>query len=183
MEVEMRRSAFPFPGSRSRGLLSWGLPVLAVLLLSLDACGSAGDIQPGVGAAGVKLGDERAAVEKVLGKPEMENTTGVRGNKVNKEITYLQYPSRGLDVLLEEGKARSIFLYHDGADDHRQYQGRTAGGLTLASNQKDVLTLLGNPSSRGMGKDADRWFQYNSGIEISFQSDGTLHHLVITRPR
>jgi hypothetical protein len=144
------------------------------------ACGSKGDIQPGIGAAGLAIGDERAAVEKILGKAENESSTGIRGGKGTKETTYLLYPSRGLDVLLEDGRVRSIFLYHEGADDHRQYAGRTASGLTLASTRKDVLKILGDPSSRGMGQDADRWFRYDSGLEVSFRADGTVHHLVIT---
>ncbi len=178
----MQRTVLPLPFPPSRRILPFLIVAgLILLLLSVAACGAKGDIEPGSGAAGVRLGDDRAAVEKALGKPEKENTSGIHGAQGTKELTYLLYPGKGLDVLLEDGRVRSIFLYHEGADDHRQYPGRTSGGLTLASRRDDVLRILGQPSARGIGQDADRWFRYDSGLEVSFQADGTLHHLVIVR--
>jgi len=176
----MRRTAFLPPGSPLRRFLFPTLFSLLLPLLAVTACRSGGDIQPGVGAAGLRLGDERAAAEKTLGKPEEVSSTTVHGKK-EKEVVYLLYPSRGLDVLLEEGKVRSIFLYHEGVDDHRQYPGRMAGGITLSSSRDEVLKALGEPGSRGIGQDADRWFRYDTGVEFSFSADGTTHHLVITR--
>jgi hypothetical protein len=156
---------------------------LAVTLSGLaTACRYGGDIRPGVGAAGIKLGDSRSTVEKALGKPEQETASGVSGEK-RKETAYLLYPARGLDVLLEEGKVKSIFLYHEGTDDHREYPGRMNGDLTLSSKRSEILHAFGEPSSRGIGADADRWYRYDSGIEFSFQPDGTPTHIVITAPR
>ena len=179
----MRQIPVPGPRPFPLGILAPVLSVLILSLLAVTACGSGGDIRPGIGAAGVRVGDDRASVEKTLGKPEQESTTGVQSAKGRKEVTYLLYPSRGLDVLLEEGKVRSLFLYHEGADDHRQYPGKMAGGITLDSTREEVLKALGEPNSRGIGQDADRWLRYDRGIEASFSTDGTLHHLVITPPR
>jgi len=151
-------------------------------LLALLACGRGGDIRPGLGAAGVKIGDDRAAVEKILGKPEQVNTSGVRGTE-RREMTYLLYPAKGIDVLLEKDEVRSLFLYHEGADDHRNYPGRTPEGLSLSSTRDQVLSSLGDPSARGIGQDADRWCRYDSGIEFSFLQGGALHHIVVTSPR
>jgi hypothetical protein len=178
----MRRRTDSPAGSRRRGIL---LPAFGVLLLPVLAlgCGKGGDIQPGTGAAGVRLGDERGAVETSLGKAEKESSSGVQTDKGRKEVTYLIYASKGLDVLLEGGKVRSIFLYHEGADDHRQYPGKTPGGVTLASTRTELLSILGEPSARGTGQDADRWFRYDAGLEVTFQPDGSIHHLVVTRPR
>jgi hypothetical protein len=168
----MRRPALiPRPGT-----------LLPALLLAAAACSGTGDIQPGVGAAGVRIGDDRAAVEKSLGAPEQSTGSGVAGSQ-QKRAVYLLYPSRGIDVLLEEGKVRSIFLYREGADDHRNYPGRTPEGITLSSRRDDVLRAFGDPSARGLGDDADRWFRYDSGIEFNFQPDGSLHHIIVTRPR
>jgi hypothetical protein len=158
--------------------------VLLGLLASGLACARGGDIQPGTGAAGVRLGEDRSAVERTLGKPEQVNSTGVVGaDKKRREQMYLLYPGKGLDVLLDEGKVRSIFLYHDGADDHRKYPGTGPSGLTVDSKRDQVLAALGEPSARGIGNDADLWFRYDSGIEFTFQTDGTLHHLIITHSR
>ena len=178
----MRRILVPVPRPLPRGILSPVLPALILSLLAITACGSGGDIQPGIGAAGVRIGDNRTTVEKTLGKPEHESTTGVQSAKGRKEMTYLLYTSRGLDVLLEGGTVRSIFLYHEGADDHRQYQGKMAGGITLGSTREEVLKALGEPSSRGIGQDSDRWLRYDTGVEASFSAEGTLHHLVISQP-
>lgn len=176
----MRRTASPLPLPRFPRPL-FAAPLLLILpLLALTACGSGGDIQPGVGAAGVRLGDDRAAVEQTLGKPDEVSATTVHAEK-DKEVVYLIYTSKGLDVLLEDGKVRSIFLYHEGADDHRQYPGKMAGGLTLASTRDEVLKALGEPTSRGLGEDADRWIRYDTGLEFTFEVNGTLHHILITR--
>jgi len=181
----MRRTASLLPGSPVPRLLFPTLLSIALVipLLALTACGSGGgDIQPGVGAAGVRLGDERAAVETALGKPEEVSGSAVHGSQ-EKEVTYLLYYTKGLDVLLEGGKVKSIFLYHEGADDHRQYPGKLAGGLTLSSNREEVLRALGEPATRGLGEDADRWFRYDTGVEFAFAADGTPHHILITRAR
>lgn len=166
------------PSSRCIALLA----IAGLLLLSALACGGRGDIQAGLGAAGVRLGDDRAAVERTLGKPEQLSSAGIAGGK-QKETTYLLYPSKGIDVLLEEGRVRSLFLYQEGIEDHRKFPGRTSGGLTLSSKREEVLSALGDPSARGLGDNADRWFRYDSGIEFSFTAEGKLHHIVVTHPR
>ena len=166
-------------------LASRWIPLVAIaglVLLSSLACGGRGDIQAGLGAAGVRLGDDRAAVERTLGKPEQLSSAGMAGEK-QKETTYLVYPSKGIDVLLEDGRVRSLFLYQEGIDDHQKYPGRTSDGLTLASKRQEVLSTLGDPSARGLGDNTDRWFRYDSGIEFSFTAEGKLHHIVVTHPR
>jgi hypothetical protein len=158
------------------------LALPALLLLSTLACWGRGDIQAGLGAAGVRLGDDRAAVERTLGKPEQVSSAGIAGGK-QKVTLYLIYPAKGIDVLLEDGRVRSLFLYQEGIEDHRKYPGRTSDGLTLASKREEVLSTLGDPSARGLGDNADRWFRYDSGIEFSFTAEGKLHHIVVTHPR
>lgn len=159
------------------------LTAAAALLAGILGCTTrGGDIRPGVGAAGVGLGDDRASVEKVLGKPESESSTGVSGT-TKRESTYLIYPSKGIDVLVDQGKVRSIFLYNEGIEDHRKYGGKGPGGITLGSNRGDILAALGEPSAKGLGAEIDAWYRYDSGIEVVFQPDGTLHHLLITKAR
>lgn len=153
-----------------------------ILGVALAACTATGDIQPGVGAAGVRLGEDQAAVEKGLGKPQATSTSGGEADKTP-ETTYLLYPSKGIDVLLEGGKVKSIFLYNEGVDEHKKYAGKGPSGIALGSNRKDILSALGDPTSRGLGTEADLWFRYDTGLEVSFQPDGTIHHLVVTRPR
>ena len=152
----------------------------APLLFAL-ACGRAGDFQPGIGAAGIRLGESREAVEKALGKPQSVNASGVHGAK-DLESSYLLYPSRGIDVLLEGGKVRSIFLYNEGVEDHKKYPGVGPSGLSLSSKRDQVLASLGEPSARALGLDRDLWFKYDSGLELVFERDGSLNHLVVTSP-
>jgi len=168
-------------------LLTWksARAPLAILMLIptllLIGCSGGGDIQPGVGAAGVRLGDGREAVEKVLGKAESTSSSGVHGAK-EIDSTYLLYPSRGVDVLLQGNKVLSIFLYNDGVDDHKKYPGTGPSGITLSSKRDDIIAILGQPGARGLGLDSDLWFRYDNGLEAVFERDGTLHHLVVTRP-
>src|SRR5439155_7538416 len=118
---------------RHPGKVPLQAPVWALLIVCL-ACRGGGDIQPGIGAAGIRLGDDRAAVEKLLGRPDQVTSMGSLGDD-RKEAAYLIYAARGIDVLLEAGKVRSIFLYNEGADEHRLYPGRTPQGLTLHSRR------------------------------------------------
>jgi hypothetical protein len=164
----------------SRSFLHLLLATSLVIAAVLTACSAPGDIQPGVGAAGVRLGDDRAAVEKGLGKPQASSTSGGQADK--SETTYLLYPSKGIDVLLEGGKVRTIFLYNEGVDEHKKYAGKGPSGIALGSNRKEILSALGDPTTRGLGAEADLWFHYDTGLEVSFQADGTIHHLVVTRP-
>ena len=158
---------------------------LATLLFlsgfSLIGCAGGGDIQPGVSAAGVRLGDGREAVEKVLGKPEGTSSSGVHG-ATNVETVYLLYPSRGIDVLLEGNKVLSIFLYNEGADDHKKYPGKGPSGITLSSKRDELIAALGEPGARGLGTNSDLWFRYDEGLEAVFERDGNIHHLIVTRP-
>jgi hypothetical protein len=151
-----------------------------LLLLALLACGKGGDIQPGVGAAGVLLGANREAVEKVLGKPQSVNTSGVHASQ-DSESTYLLYPALGIDVLLDGGKVRSIFLYNEGVEDHKKYSGR-GSGISLSSKRDQVLEALGEPSARALGLDRDLWFRYDSGLELVFDRDGNINHIVVSAP-
>lgn len=161
-----------------RSLLLSGL---LVLLLACSGCSRSGDIQPGMGAAGLHLGDSRAAIEKALGKPESVSSSGVHGAK-EVETTYLVYPSKGMDLLLQEGKLVSIFLYNEGADDHKKYAGTGPSGINLGTKRDEVIKALGDPSARGLGLDSDLWFRYDNGVEFVFDRDGTIHHLVVTKP-
>ena len=165
---------------RRRAISLTGTPFLLAMLLGLSACAGGGDIQPGTGAAAVKLGDSREVVEKILGKPVSSSGSGVHGSKTV-ETMYLLYPSHGIDVLLEGDKVRSIFLYNEGADDHKRYGGAGPAGVTLGSKRDEVLAALGDPSARGLGTEADLWFRYDSGLEVAFDREGTIHHLVVTR--
>ncbi|HEV8377062.1 MAG TPA: hypothetical protein VGR38_12600 [Candidatus Polarisedimenticolia bacterium] len=165
----------------SGSILSFIFPAALALSAILTACGSGGDIQPGVGAAGIRVGDDRAAVEKSLGKPQSSSSSGGQGDQ-SPETTYLLYPSRGIDVLLEGTKVRSIFLYNEGVEEHKKYPGKGPSGITLGSTRKEVLKALGDPTTRGLGSEADSWFRYDSGLEVAFQNDGTIHHFVVTRP-
>lgn len=160
--------------------LAIGAAALLVLLPIL-ACGKGGDIQPGVGAAGIRLGENRETVEKALGKPQSVSTSGVHGAQ-DSESDYLLYPSLGIDILLEGGKVRSIFLYNEGVEDHKRYSGTGPSGIGLSSNREQVLASMGEPSARALGQDRDLWFRYDSGLELVFERDGTLNHLVVTPP-
>jgi hypothetical protein len=160
------------------------LALAALTLLSglhLAGCSGGEDIQPGISAAGVRLGDGREAVEKVLGKPESTSSSGVHG-ATSVETTYLLYPSRGIDVLLEGNKVLSIFLYNEGVDEHKKYPGKGPSGITLSSKRDEVIAALGEPGARGLGTNSDLWFRYDEGLEAIFERDGTIHHLIVTRP-
>ena len=165
----------------NRGLVRRRFHALAIgMVLFTGLSCSGGDIQPGVGAAGVRIGGDRASVEQVLGKAESQSSSGGMSGTAKRETTYLIYPSKGIDVLLDQGKVRSIFLYNEGIDEHHKYGGKGPGGISLSSKRADIIRALGDPSAKGLGADMDSWYRYDSGLEVTFQPDGSLHHLLVT---
>jgi hypothetical protein len=100
----------------------------------------------------------------------------------NTLLEYYLYPARGIDVLLQDGTVATIFLYNEGAEDHRRFEGRTPQGIDLASTRQDVIDRMGEPDWRGEADLADLLFEYKQGIEFVFRPDGTIHNLVIKAP-
>lgn len=157
-----------------------GFLFAALLAFPLGCAGADADIHPGKGAAGVSLDDTQETVEQALGPPEKtEGTTP--SSPASKEAVYFIYPSKGIDVLLEDKKVRTVFLYQAEMEGHQKYPGHTSEGLSFESSRDDVVARMGEPTSRGLAKTADLWFRYESGIEFTFTPEGSLRTMVITR--
>jgi hypothetical protein len=61
---------------------------------------------------------------------------------------YLEWKSKGLDLLVGQGKVRGIFLYNKDADGHAGYKGELPEKLTFADDPAAVERKLGKPNSR-----------------------------------
>jgi len=123
-------------------LVSWLMALLLLQVLPAAAQGGAfpwksGDAPPAV--AGIRLGDDRARLEAVLGKPS-------ETQKLGEDAWAFTYRKRGVQVLYTPlDGAAIIYLQSRAAGD--------IGGVRLGDAREDVLARWGNPSS-GQGETA-----------------------------
>lgn len=168
----MGRKIFP----RGFAVSAAALPIVGLLWIG---CGPQAElILPGQGISSVSIGDEGEKVIAALGEPEDRSTQSVVG-KESLVMEYYIYPSKGIDVFLENGEVKTIFLYGQGAEDHQRFSGRTPGGIDLASSRAEVLERMGPPDRKLEGELAERLYDYDDGLEISFRADDTIHHFVV----
>lgn len=119
-------------------MYSLRLPVVLILLLILPTLALGGEFpwkpgnQPPL-VAGIRLGDGRMRLEKVLGKPSQTE-------KLGEEALVFTYRQRGLQVIYAslDGVA-IIYLQTRAAGD--------VGGVRLGDKLQDVLARWGDPPS------------------------------------
>ena len=58
---------------------------------------------------------------------------------------YYNYYSEGVTVLFVKGKLNVVFVYAEGIEDHRQFNGQMPYGLKMSMTKKEIEKILGNP--------------------------------------
>jgi len=58
---------------------------------------------------------------------------------------YYNYYSEGVTVLFVKGKLNVVFVYAEGIEDHRQFNGQMPYGLKMSMTKKEIERILGNP--------------------------------------
>ena len=60
---------------------------------------------------------------------------------------YYNYFSDGVTVLFIKGKLNVVFVYAEGVEDHRQFNGQMPYGLKMSMTRKEIEKILGKPES------------------------------------
>jgi hypothetical protein len=71
---------------------------------------------------------------------------------------YMTASADGIELILNDGIIKTIFLFAQGRDDHQAYQGNLPAALTFSSRLSEVVQTLGKPSQRS--KDG-AWVRYD----------------------
>jgi len=72
----------------------------------------------------------------------------------------------------KQDKLEVIFLYSEGEQDYRQYQGELPYGLSFRNSRREVESILGSPDDSGAGNEYNyAWTEYSSkGIRIHYNT-------------
>lgn len=97
----------------------------------------AGQIFPGEGIEGLKLGQSGAEAERLLGAPSERDK-----NEYAEGQTYLLFHSKGVELSLQDDQIVMITL-HAGQKDWEPYTGATAEGVGPTSTGKEVVDAFG----------------------------------------
>lgn len=116
-----------------------GSPVASSPLPVVEVDLTPGKIKEGVGLEGVSLGDSKAQVEKVFGKPEAEDA-----NEFAPGQTYALYYSKGVELSFSKDILEVITL-HSTNDKWSTYTGGTSKGLGVGSLASRIVKELGEP--------------------------------------
>lgn len=138
-------------------------------------------IEPGQGAASIRLGDSKAAVEMRLGRPE-------RIGKYS-DAHYWSYMSKGIAVAFQRpyiDYVNTIFLHHDKADGFAGFRGATAEGIDVNATRRQIEAIYGPPSVERKGSVIRHWAYYRAhGLGATYDTtstsdmDAVVYHLSI----
>jgi hypothetical protein len=136
-------------------------------------------------------GQEIQTILSSLGeKPEIKRFKEIPKSPYKENFYYL-YEDKGISLRFDDmGNLSAIFLYSEGADGYRQYQGKLPKGLAFQDIRKDIEEKLGSPEKSGGGGVIRFWSQYpNIGIGIGYVSKSTsdmlnrIHHISLSKPK
>jgi hypothetical protein len=88
---------------------------------------------------------------------------------------YYNFKSDGVSLVFNDAHIlTAMFLYAEGADGFRQYQGNLPYGLSFQSSRKEIESILGAPDRSGGEGVINYWTHYNSkGIGIEYNTKQT----------
>lgn len=86
------------------------------------------------------------------------------------DVFFYSYKRYGISLRFDvEEKLSGIFLYSEGADDYRQYQGELPFKLSFTLTRKEIEDILGKPNKSGGRGNIKYWVIYPSkGITITY---------------
>lgn len=102
----------------------------------------AGLVAAGEGLKEVKVGQDRAEVEKSLGEP-----SAVDSNEFVKGQTYALYHAKGIELAYQDDKVQAITL-HTKDKDWAAYTGAVKEGVGPGSTAEQIVAALGEPDEK-----------------------------------
>jgi hypothetical protein len=104
--------------------------------------------------------------------------------------SYYEFKKHGLAFRLDgDEMVTSFFLYAEGVDGYREYQGRLPRGLSFSHTRQQIESLLGKPSKFGGAGISNYWANYETmGVLITYNTksyldfNARISHIVLTRP-
>ncbi len=99
-----------------------------------------GLVQPGVGAGGVKLGQSRAEVEKVLGTP-----SEVSPNEYVAGQVFCLHQDKGVELVYQDDELAAMHLHAKQENWPNGFNGAVEEGVGPGSSAGEILERLGQP--------------------------------------
>jgi hypothetical protein len=136
----------------------------------------------------------------LLGKnrdsPEVKRFQEMVGEKAEEsefesgKFFFYSWKSKGLSLSFVSGKLEVVFMYAEGADGFKQYQGELPAKLSFTDTRSEVEKKLGKPEVSGGDGVIPFWVVYPSeGVLVGYVSKDTkdqknrIHHLGLRSPR
>lgn len=122
-----------------------------------------GRIETGIGFDGIKLGESKEQVFKVLGQPQETDA-----NEYVPGQTYALYYDKGIELSFAEDKLAVITLQSPNADPkYKTFMGATTAGLGVGTSAEEIIKALGEPAP-----DSPRALRYpNLGVWFRLDAD------------
>ena len=127
--------------------------------------------------------NDTATLSSMLGK-------NIRGDEIQKWLSeigdspeidkyddcfYYSFKQKGVSLRFDTTEAlTTVFLYSEGADGFRQYQGELPFKLSFVLSRKEIESFLGKPDKSGGEGVINYWVNYTSkGISLTYNSKQT----------
>lgn len=102
---------------------------------------------------------------------------------------YYVFNTKGIDFLFSNTDTiTSVFLYSEGSDENRQFQGKTPYNIQFTDTRRDVEQKLGPPDKNGGGGVISFYSSWDmEGISITYKTKdqedmmNKIHHISLTK--
>ncbi len=146
-------------------------------------------IVEGISIAGIKIGDSESDIFKVLGFPDLMESTFLSEPHASQEgLKFLLYGlAKGnlITIFTKYGKVEAIHLFWVGVgqDPPLAYKGKTTKGIGIGDQVEDVKRYYGGCKVSGEDK-RHGWFCWdkNSGISFGADTDNVIRLIGIVPP-
>lgn len=123
-------------------------------------------IVPGIGIAGVKLGDAKEVISEMLGQPDM----GGPACGLHRSWMFSEYKEgiyAGLSVYFLEDEPGQV----DGVSVIEPYQGKTYKGIGIGSTMEEVHSAYGLPKKKYPNINDELYLINNKDFRITYQEN------------
>ncbi|MDO9584415.1 MAG: DUF6392 family protein [Desulfomicrobium sp.] len=137
-----------------------------IMILLLTGCGHENDTEPlssmlDKNIRGIEIQKWLTIVEE---SPEISR---------HDDVFFYSFKKKGISLRFDNKTETltTIFLYSEGANDYRQYQGELPFKLSFVLSRKEIESILGKPEKSGGEGVINYWVYYPSnGIGITYNS-------------
>lgn len=150
------------------------LPILALLIMSMSFVPDQTTLFDLIGLP-VKSKVAKAFIKE----------SGTCDEYKSSECYYYMFNSKGYDLMMSNGDTiMTVFVFAEGADNHKQYSGELPFGLQMKMTREEVEKLLGVPETTGGSGVIPYYSSWDAtGVGITYESLDTLdlttkiHHI------